>query len=129
MFRRKSWNSNTGDAMTANEFRRLALDLPEAVEAEHMNHPDFRVRGKIFATLAYPDKSFGMVKLALPDQLQFTQSDAVAFTPVPGFWDKHGSTHVHLKAAKKKIVQKALLAAWKHAAPGDLRQQTPVQDN
>ena len=49
--------------MTANEFRRLALDLPEAVEAEHMNHPDFRVRGKIFATLAYPDKSFGMVKL------------------------------------------------------------------
>src|SRR5271170_7984833 len=113
--------------MTANEFRRLALDLPESVEAEHMNHPDFRVRGKIFATLAYPNKSFGMVKLALPDQLQFTQSDAVAFTPVPVFWGKHGSTHVHLKAAKKQITEQALLAAWRHAAPKDLRQQTPVQ--
>ena len=52
--------------MTANEFRKLALDLPETVEAEHMNHPDFRIRGKIFATLAYPDQSFGMVKLSLP---------------------------------------------------------------
>jgi len=114
--------------MNANEFRRLALDLPEAVEAEHMNHPDFRVRGKIFATLAYPDKSFGMVKLSLPDQLRFTQADTVAFTPVPGFWGEHGSTHVHLKAAKKQIVGQALLSAWKHAAPKDLREQTPIQD-
>jgi hypothetical protein len=72
--------------MTANEFGKLALDLPEAIEAEHMNHPDFRVRGKIFATLAYPDKSFGMVKLSLPDELKFTQADAAAFTPVAGFW-------------------------------------------
>jgi len=114
--------------MTANEFRRLALDLPEAVEAEHMNHPDFRVRGKIFATLAYPDKRFGMVKLSLPDQLRFTQADSAAFTPVPGSWGEHGSTHVHLKAAKKQIVGQALLAAWKHAAPKDLRQQMSAQD-
>jgi len=115
--------------MTPNEFRRLALDLPEAVEAEHMNHPDFRVRDKIFATLAYPDKSFGMVKLSLPDQLKFTHADKEAFIPVPGFWGKHGSTHVHLKAAKKQIVGQALLAAWKHAAPKDLREQTAAQDN
>jgi hypothetical protein len=106
--------------MTANEFRKIALDLPEVVEAEHMSHPDFRVHGKIFATLAYPDKSFGMVKLSLPDQLKFTQADAAAFTPVPGFWGEHGSTHVHLKVAKKQIVQQALRAAWRHAAPSDL---------
>jgi hypothetical protein len=111
--------------MTANEFRQLALALPEAVEAEHMNHPDFRVRGKIFATLAYPDKGFGMVKLSLPDQHRFTQAEAVAFTAVPGFWGKHGSTYVHLKAAKKKVVQEALQAAWKHAAPRDLRLRAP----
>jgi hypothetical protein len=106
--------------MTANEFRKLALDLPEAVEAEHMNHPDFRVRGKIFATLAYPDKTFGMVNLSLPDQMRFTQADAEAFTPVPGFWGEHGSTHVHLNAARKQIVRQALQAAWRHAAPKDL---------
>jgi hypothetical protein len=52
----------------------------------------------------------------------------VAFTPVPGFWGEHGSTHVHLKAAKKQVVGQALLAAWKHTAPKDLRQQAPVQD-
>ncbi len=93
-----------------------------------MNHPDFRVRGKIFATLAYPDKSFGMVKLSPPDQLRFTQADAVAFTPVPGAWGEHGSTHVHLKVAKKQVIRQALLAAWKHAAPKDLRLQTPTQE-
>jgi hypothetical protein len=109
--------------MTQNEFRNLALDLPEAVEAAHMNHPDFRVRGKIFATLAYPDESFGMVKLSLPDQLKFTQEDAAAFVPVPGFWGEHGSTHVRLKAAKKQIVQRALHAAWHHAAPKELLSQ------
>jgi hypothetical protein len=114
--------------MTANEFRKLALDLPEAIEAEHMNHPDFRVRGKIFATLAYPDKSFGMVKLSLPDQLKFTQADAAAFTPVPGFWGEHGSTHVHLKAARKQIVQQALRAAWRHTAPRDLHYHVPTHE-
>ena len=115
--------------MTANEFRKLALDLPEVAEAQHMNHPDFRVRGRIFATLAYPDKAFAMVKLSLPDQLKFTQADKEAFAPVPGFWGEHGSTHVHLKAATKQIVQQALKAAWQHAAPKGLRQQTPAQDN
>ena len=106
--------------MTPNEFRKLALDLPEGVEAVHMNQPDFRVRGKIFATLAYPDKSFGMIKLSLPDQLKFTQADGTAFAPVPGIWGEHGSTHVHLKLAKKQIVQETLQAAWRHAAPKDL---------
>jgi hypothetical protein len=114
--------------MTANDFRKLALDLPEAVEAEHMKHPDFRVRGKIFATLAYPDKSFAMVKLSLPDQLKFTQADANAFSPVPGFWGEHGSTHVHLKAAKKQVVQQALGAAWRHAAPKDLLHHLHAQE-
>jgi hypothetical protein len=113
--------------MTANDFRRLALTLPEAVEAEHMGHPDFRVRGKIFATLAYPDKSFGMVKLSLPDQLKFTRADTEAFAPVPGFWGEHGSTHVHLKAAKMPMVRQALQAAWHHAAPKDLHHQVAAQ--
>ena len=49
--------------MTSRDFRRIALSFPETSESAHMNHPDFRVRGKVFATLGYPDKQFGMVKL------------------------------------------------------------------
>jgi len=106
--------------MTANDFRRLALSFPEAVEAEHMNHPDFRVAGKIFATLAYPDKTYGMVKLPLLDQDTFVQEWPEVFTPVPGYWGKNGATHVHLKKATKKTLQPALAAAWRNVAPKQL---------
>ena len=106
--------------MTINDFRRLALSLPEAVEAEHMNHPDFRVAGKIFATLAYPDTTFGMVKLPPLDQDKFVQEWPEVFTPVPGYWGKNGATHVYLKKATKKTLQPALAAAWRNVAPQQL---------
>jgi hypothetical protein len=51
--------------MTIDEFRKTALEIPTAVECSHMNHPDFRVAGKIFASLGVPDESWDMVKLAL----------------------------------------------------------------
>jgi hypothetical protein len=106
--------------MTLNDFRRLALSFPEAVEAEHMNHPDFRVAGKIFATLAYPDKTYGMVKLPPLDQDKFVQECPEVFTPVPGYWGKGGATHVHLKKATKKMLEPAMAAAWRNAAPKHL---------
>lgn len=106
--------------MTPNDFRRLALSFPQAVEAEHMNHPDFRVAGKIFATLAYPDKTFGMVKLPPLDQDRFVQQSPEVFTPVPGYWGKNGATHVHLKKATKKTLQPALEVAWRNVAPKQL---------
>ena len=59
--------------MTANDFRKLALALPETEERAHMSHPAFRVAGKIFATLGYPDKSRGMVKLSPEDQPDFSK--------------------------------------------------------
>jgi hypothetical protein len=107
--------------MTANDFRRLALSFPETVEAEHMGHPDFRVAGKIFATLAYPDKTFGMVQLSPLDQDKFVQAAPEVFTPVPGYWGKHGATHVHLKLATKTAVKPAMEAAWRQAAPKSLQ--------
>jgi hypothetical protein len=106
--------------MTLNDFRCLALSFPEAVEAEHMNHPDFRVAGKIFATLAYPDRTYGMVKLPPLDQLKFVRELPEVFTPVPGYWGKNGATHVHLKKATKKTLQPALTAAWRNVAPKQL---------
>jgi hypothetical protein len=103
--------------MTANDFRKLALALPETEERSHMNHPDFRVAGKIFATLGYPDKSRAMVKLP-PEQQHYLSKDyPEAFVPVKGVWGRRGATSVYLKTADKEIVRKAIEAAWRNAAP------------
>jgi hypothetical protein len=106
--------------MTADDFRKLAMGLPETTEGEHMGHPDFRVRGKIFATLWYPDESFGMVKLAPKEQAEFVEASPDAFSPVPGGWGKRGCTRVRLKSAKKLEARNAMLLAWRGAAPKDL---------
>ena len=103
--------------MTANDFRKIALALPETEERMHMQHPDFRVAGKIFATLGYPDKSCGMVKLP-PEQQHYLSKDYPdAFVPIKGLWGRRGATSVHLKAADKEILRKAIEAAWRHTAP------------
>ncbi len=108
--------------MTENEFRRLALNLPEAVESAHMGHPDFRVAGKIFATLGYPDKSRGMVKLSPEDQHYFSKDYPDVFIPLKGTWGRRGATSVQLKAAKKEVLAKAIAAAWRNVAPRRLVQ-------
>jgi hypothetical protein len=108
--------------MTAKDFRRIALALPETEEREHMNHPDFRVGGKIFATLGYPDKSCGMVKLPPEQQHYFSKAEPAVFEPVPGAWGRGGATRVRLKAAKKETLSKAIEAAWKNTAPKRLLQ-------
>jgi hypothetical protein len=105
--------------MTPNQFRKLALSLPEAVEAEHMDHPDFRVRGKIFATLG-PNGDWGMVKLTPADQRLFMRSDAKTFQPVKGAWGQRGCTTVHLDVANKEVVYQALVSAWRNVAPKKL---------
>ena len=105
--------------MTANEFRILALSLPEAVEDEHMGHPDFRVRGKIFATLG-SDEVRGMVKLNADQQSLFVRSDPKVFRPLTGSWGRRGCTHVWLDAASEPAVRQALVAAWRNTAPKKL---------
>ena len=106
--------------MTAADFRRMALRLPGATEGAHMNHPDFRVGGKIFATLGYPDTGVGMVKLFQDQQEEFARAEPQVFAPVSGLWGRRGATYVHLKAAKKGSVQRALAAAWRNTAPRKL---------
>jgi hypothetical protein len=102
--------------MTAGEFRRIALSMPEALESAHMGHPDFRVRGKIFATL-WPDDEWGMVKLTPEQQREFMVDDAEVFSPVPGGWGAKGSTRVKLKPADRGPVRRAMTAAWRNVAP------------
>jgi hypothetical protein len=109
--------------MTAEDFRRIALSFPETTESAHMAHPDFRVRGKIFATLGYPGDDFAMVKLT-PDQQQvFVKAEPAVFEPVKGGWGRGGATNVHLRAAKKAITRRALATAWCNVAPRRLSQQ------
>ena len=111
--------------MTAKDFRRLALSLPEAEERAHMNYPDFRVGGKIFATLGYPDKSRGMVKLSPEQQHYFSKDYPDVFVPVKGAWGRRGATSVDLKAADKEPLRKAIKAAWRNTAPKRLAEQFP----
>jgi hypothetical protein len=109
--------------VTAKDFRQLALSLPETEEHAHMNHPDFRIAGKIFATLGYPDKTRGMVKLSPEDQHYFSRDYPDAFAPVKGAWGRRGATSVDLKAARKEILSKAMAAAWRNTAPKRLSQK------
>jgi hypothetical protein len=102
--------------MTAAEFRRLALSLPGAEEHEHMHHPDFRVGGKIFATLGYPDRGWAMVKLFPDQQAEFVATNPKMFAPVKGGWGKQSGTNVLLKAASQERVREALTAAWRNTA-------------
>ena len=103
--------------MTPNEFRELALSFPEAIESAHMRHPDFRVGGRIFATLGYPNKDSAMVKLPRDEQKEFVRSSPGVFTTAKGAWGRQGSTIVYLPAATIKIVREALTAAWRNTAP------------
>ena len=106
--------------MTAAEFRRMALSFPEAEESAHMSHPDFRVGGKIFATLGYPDEDHGMVILPPEDQARLVKSDPKIFAPAKGAWGKSGSTSVRLEAIDKATLKRALEIAWRRRAPKDL---------
>lgn len=101
----------------------MALRLPGVVASSHMGHPDFRVGGKIFATLGAPDPDWGMVKLTPDDQELFVQIEPEAFQPVKGGWGRQGATNVRLRSAKKRIVREALLVAWRNRASKSLARQ------
>ena len=106
--------------MTAAEFRHIALSFPEAEESAHMSHPDFRVGGKIFATLGYPDQEHGMVVLPPEEQARLVKAHPKIFSPAKGAWGKQGSTVIRLEAIDKATLQRALQIAWRKRAPKDL---------
>ncbi|HTV81559.1 MAG TPA: MmcQ/YjbR family DNA-binding protein [Acidobacteriaceae bacterium] len=102
--------------MTAEQFRSMALALPDAEEREHMGHPDFRVGGRIFASLGYPDREWAMVKLYPDQQRDFMAAAPKMFVPVKGAWGRQGCTSIRLKSATPTRVKNALYAAWRKAA-------------
>ena len=100
--------------MTSDEFRTMALEIPTAVEQSHMNHPDFRVTGKIFASLGAPDANWGMVKLTPEQQRGFIEKAPEVFKPCSGAWGHAGATNVYLASAKASLVRVAIKAAAKN---------------
>lgn len=101
--------------LSPNEFRRIALRMPDAIEGEHMAHPDFRANGRIFATL-YPDNQWGMVKLTPDQQEQYVREDPATFVPASGAWGRQGCTSVRLESADEATVRDAMRLAWQNTA-------------
>jgi hypothetical protein len=107
--------------MTASDFRKLALRFSGAFESEHMKHPDFRFKGRVFATLDYPEKGWGMVKLSPAQQRVYLRRSPRAFQPAMGAWGRSGCTTVRLDIAPKTLVGAALSAAFSNAATSKKR--------
>src|ERR1700733_3781732 len=97
----------------ATDFRRIALLLPGAEESSHMGSPDFRVGGRIFATLAMADKGYGNLMLTPELQAEFGADAPEIFLAIPGGWGRTGSTHIILAAADENTLHGALQTAYK----------------
>src|SRR5450755_1272666 len=99
--------------MDAEDFRRIALSLPGAEESSHMGSPDFRVGGRIFATLASQKQGYGNLMLNLEQQAAFVDELPDVFLPIAGGWGRMGMTHIRLAAANEDVLAGALRTAWK----------------
>ena len=99
--------------MTAADFRRLALSLQGAEESSHMGAADFRVGGRIFATLAAIEQGYGNLMLSPELQADFVAEAPEVFLPVKGGWGRNGATHVRLSEVDEDMLAGALHAAWK----------------
>jgi len=99
--------------MNAKDFRRIALSLEGAEEGSHGGAVDFRVGGRVFATLASVEQGYGNLMLTLEQQAAFCEELPQLFLPIAGGWGRMGMTHIRLAAASEDVLAGALRAAWK----------------
>jgi len=99
--------------MNTSDFRRIALSLTGVEESSHMGKPDFRVGGKIFATLASAEQGYGNLMLTLEQQASFVEELPEVFLPIAGGWGRMGATHIRLAVANEDVLAGALRTAWK----------------
>lgn len=99
--------------MTPADFRRIALSLDGAEEGSHMGAVDFRVGGRIFATLAHAEQGYGNLMLTPEAQATFVEELPDVFVPVAGGWGRMGATHVVLERANEDLLHGALQTAWR----------------
>src|SRR5436309_10942494 len=99
--------------MNTADFRRIALSFEGAEEGAHMGSPDFRVGGRIFATLASQSQGYGNLMLTPDQQAAFIGEAPEVFVPIAGGWGRMGMTHIRLAAANEDVLAGALRTAWK----------------
>jgi hypothetical protein len=99
--------------MTVDDFRRIALSLEGAEESSHLGQPDFRVGGRIFATLAAAAQGYGNLMFTREQQAMFVEELPEVFVPIAGGWGRNGATHIRLAAANEDVLEGALQTAWK----------------
>lgn len=99
--------------MNAKDFRRIALSLEGAEEGSHHGQADFRVGGKIFATLAAEKQGYGNLMLSPEQQAAFVEELPEVFLPIHGGWGRNGATHVRLAVVTEDVLEGALRTAWK----------------
>ena len=99
--------------MNVDDFRRIALSLEGAEESSHMGQPDFRVGGRIFATLASADQGYGNLRLTVEQQAAFVEELPEVFMPIAAGWGRMGMTHIVVAAAHEDVLAGALRTAWK----------------
>jgi hypothetical protein len=100
-------------AMNAADFRRIALSLEGAEEGSHMGAADFRVGGRVFATLASEAQGYGNLVLTVEQQEEFVREQPDLFVPIAGGWGGMGMTHIRLAKANQDVLYGALHTAWK----------------
>jgi hypothetical protein len=105
-------NPKEGTAVNGDDFRRIALSLDGAKEGSHFGQPDFRVGGRIFATLALEQQGFGVLLLTPDQQAGMVEDAGDVFSPVPGGWGRQGSTRVALAKVTPDVLEAALRVAW-----------------
>jgi hypothetical protein len=113
--------------MTAADFRRIALSLEGAEESSHMGSPDFRVGGRIFATLAAQAQGYGNLMLTPELQADFVGELPEVFVPIKGGWGRMGMTHIRLAEASEDVLSGALRSAWKLRVETNSRTRTKKQ--
>src|SRR5215813_6209342 len=99
--------------MKASDFRRIALSLEGAEEGSHMGAADFRVGGRIFATLASQRQGYGNLMLTPERQAEFVGEAPDIFLPIAGRWGRMGATHIRLDQASEDVLAGALRTAWR----------------
>jgi len=99
--------------MNAADFRRIALSLEGAKEGSHMGAADFRVGGRIFATLASQSQGYGNLMLTPEQQAEFVAELPEVFVPIAGGWGRMGMTHIRLAETNEDVLTGALRTAWR----------------
>ena len=115
-------------SMKAADFRRIALSMPESTEGSHFGNADFRVGGKIFATLALEKEGYGVLLLTPEQQVGMVEDAPEIFSPVKGGWGKGGATRVHLAKVKPDMLADALRLAWSRKLKAPAKKKKTPRD-